>query len=94
MLFHAHEGVLVRVERCLGSRWLLVSSNGRLTESFYLHRWVMERICCRPTALAKRFAVVFALAVATFGNERGWGCAWWLKRVDDLAVILCCSYTI
>ena len=100
MLFHTHKRVLMRMERGLGPRRLLVSPNGRLPELLYLHWRVMQRILLRPASLTKSFTVFLALAawigtILSFRDEGRRCCPWRLHGIDGVgSTALSCSDSI
>ena len=80
---HSNQRVLVRVKCRLGARWLLVSTHGRLSESFDLHGRVMQWILLGPASFSKCFAVGFAaifVAVLSLGQKLGRRRPRWLHR--------------
>ena len=100
MLLHAHKRVLMRMERGLGPRRLLVSPNGRLPELLYLHWRVMQRILLRPASLTKSLTVFLALAdrigtILIFRDEGCRCCPWRLHGIDGVgSTALSCSDSI
>jgi len=63
-LLHAYKRVLVRVERRLRPRRLLICPHSRLSEGLHLHRRVMQWVLLGPAAPAQRRDVVLALAAS------------------------------